>query len=777
MESLKEKKLWLCWKYITTEDGKKTKVPYGINGMQTGTSKKYEKSWATYEEAKAAAMKHNFHGVGFIIPKGYYFLDIDNKDLTNPMVQEILSSMDSYGETSPSGKGLHILGKCDFSKLPLDKGRLSKEFYCKNPHNSLELYIGGATNRYATFTGNVISDKPLTDKTTEILTFLNKHMKKSLFTKTYDKSSKFTSRTFKGTNKFSTTKENNLNFSHTIEPMDDLTLLSTARTAKNGEKFSLLYDKGDFSAFESHSNADASLCSMLAFYTGDDKERIDKLFRASALYREKWEREDYRTLTIEKAIALCDGNFHYSLNPRPTYIYYDEKSKRERICCPLLAKYIRENLHYFFILDHAKNEVIRYVYENGCYSLYSDEMLKGVIKSYITSYNEILLKMSDVEEVFRQITTDLAFLKNDDINADENIINFQNGILYLSDMTLRPHSPEILSTIQIPCNWNEDEVDTPIFDKFIKSLTCDDTDIENLLLEFIGVCLSNVKGWRLKKSLFMVGPGNTGKSVLKKLTEKLLGVENYIGIDLSELEARFGTSNLFGKRLAGSSDMSFSIIGELKNFKKSTGGDNLFSEYKRENGFGFTYNGLIWFCTNRLPKFGGDNGEWIYDRILLVECNNVIPPEDQDKNLIDSLYTEKQGIIVKAIHALNRVIKNGFKLTEPDSALLARRRYMIENNPISCYIEECLVLRPDRKITDNVTTGYIYKHFKDWCMDNSRGYIPTPKEFREGIADYFNTTFAEMTVRRGNGGTFYRDYTIEEEAKNQYGPEKIYSYK
>ena len=44
----------------------------------------------------------------------------------------------------------------------------------------------------------------------------------------------------------------------------------------------------------------------------------------------------------------------------------------------------------------------------------------------------------------------------------------------------------------------------------------------------------------------MVGPGNTGKSV-SNLVEQILGSHNFIGIDLSEIEARFGTGAIYGK--------------------------------------------------------------------------------------------------------------------------------------------------------------------------------------------------------------------------------------
>lgn len=66
---------------------------------------------------------------------------------------------------------------------------------------------------------------------------------------------------------------------------------------------------------------------------------------------------------------------------------------------------------------------------------------------------------------------------------------------------------------------------------------------------------------------------------------------------------------------------------------------------------------------NRLPKFGGDDGKWIYDRIMVVECPNVIPKDKQDKTLLDKLYAERDGIVYKAVKALQTVIANGYRFS------------------------------------------------------------------------------------------------------------------
>ena len=117
MAELMQQKLWFCWNY-ETRSGKRTKVPISAYGTPTGTNEPYAHTWVTYDEAVKAAREHGYSGVGFKIPKGYFFLDVDHKDLTDPYVQLLLERFDSYTEYSVSGGGIHIYGKCAVSRKP-----------------------------------------------------------------------------------------------------------------------------------------------------------------------------------------------------------------------------------------------------------------------------------------------------------------------------------------------------------------------------------------------------------------------------------------------------------------------------------------------------------------------------------------------------------------------------------------------------------------------------------------------------------------------------------
>lgn len=88
---------------------------------------------------------------------------------------------------------------------------------------------------------------------------------------------------------------------------DDQSIIDKASKAGNGAKFHALWS-GDTSGYPSSSEADQALTNILAFWT-KDQSQIDRLFRQSGLYRQKWDEKHqaggatYGQMTIEKALA------------------------------------------------------------------------------------------------------------------------------------------------------------------------------------------------------------------------------------------------------------------------------------------------------------------------------------------------------------------------------------------------------------------------------------------------------------------------------------------
>jgi len=168
-------------------------------------------------------------------------------------------------------------------------------------------------------------------------------------------------------------------------------------------------------------------------------------------------------------------------------------------------------------------------------------------------------------------------------------------------------------------------------------------------------------------------------------------------------------------------------------------------------------------------NFGGDRGSWVFNRIIIVRCDNVIPENRRDKNLVEHLLEEKEYIVSLAIRCLRKVIKNGYKYSIPASCKLLNEDYKVENHSFLAFMKECVVDRkPHGKITDDCTTARLYKVYEAWCKDNNNGYKETKKEINKILNE-----LGKGNVKKTNGGyTYYEAITLSKEAKRDY--ENIY---
>jgi putative DNA primase/helicase len=206
----------------------------------------------------------------------FAFVDLDHcrdpqTGAIEPWALAIISRMNSYTEASPSGGGIHIYCR---TQQPPEGG-------CRKGH--VEIY---SRARWATITGQHVEGTPLDleDRTNELLALHQEVFGVAEPPAPLPPAS-----------------------SATTSPLSDAELLYLARTAANGRRFRELFDgpvpPGD------HSRLDFELVCKLLFWLGHDFERVDRLFRQSALMRPKWWRADYRIHTMRAAAARCTEHY------------------------------------------------------------------------------------------------------------------------------------------------------------------------------------------------------------------------------------------------------------------------------------------------------------------------------------------------------------------------------------------------------------------------------------------------------------------------------------
>jgi NrS-1 polymerase HBD domain len=283
--ALRERPQWVVWR-LEERDGKPTKVPYvarpPLNRASSGTRKRWPASatdsatWRTYLEAVELAKDDGFDGIGFVVSADDEFCGVDLDDcdesgVLHPEAGAILLRLDSYAEFSPSGRGVRVFVQ---AKKNTDRCRTSETRW----GGKLEIYDRG---RFFTVTGNHVRGTPVTVEPRQAE--LDEIIARFLPAPT----------SLNGPQPFAVPVD-----------LDDIEILERARSAKNGGKFDRLF-AGDLSDYGSPSEGDIALCSMLAFWTGPDPVRIDRLFRQSRLMRAKWDRGDgdYRNRTIAAALS------------------------------------------------------------------------------------------------------------------------------------------------------------------------------------------------------------------------------------------------------------------------------------------------------------------------------------------------------------------------------------------------------------------------------------------------------------------------------------------
>lgn len=225
--------------------------------------------------------QYGYDGIGLGIFGNICAIDIDHciDDTGNysPMARDIINTMQSYTEISPSGHGIRILFiATDFN---YDKAK----YYINNQKIGLEVYVAGATNKYVSLTGNAICKVDLVESGDLLQIVLDKYMLRPQHS------------------------DPKVQLPVPTITLDDTALLEKACGASNGDKFTALFS-GDTSEYGGDdSAADMALCNMLAYWTGHNAEQMDRLFRQSGLMRNKWDRptggSTYGQITIAKAIA------------------------------------------------------------------------------------------------------------------------------------------------------------------------------------------------------------------------------------------------------------------------------------------------------------------------------------------------------------------------------------------------------------------------------------------------------------------------------------------
>lgn len=325
-----------------------------------------------------------------------------------------------------------------------------------------------------------------------------------------------------------------------------------------------------------------------------------------------------------------------------------------------------------------------YRFEKGVYKPTGAELVKRLVK-------QLCIEFAATAEWSPSLANDVVeFIRVDSPVLWErpplDVLNVKNGLLRLSDRALLPHSPDHLSPVQLPVEFDPSAT-CPAIEAFVNQVF--PADATMLAWEIVAWLMRACTA--IQKAILLLGPGGNGKSVYLRLVIAFLGKVNTSGLSLHKLEAdRFSASRLYGKLANICPDLPSEHLSGTSTFKAITGGDTVTGEYKFKDSFDFTPYARLVFSANHAPR-SQDSSQGFFDRwlVILFERSFRGTTAEIPSNVLDAQLQaprELSGLLNKALETLPRIDgKCGF--TMPASVQAAAREFQSTTDPLAVWLE------------------------------------------------------------------------------------------
>jgi putative DNA primase/helicase len=735
---LKQTASFCVWK-LEKRSGRPTKVPYN---PRTGAMARTNdpSTFADFNTAMKSYAIGGWDGIGYRVSEGIGAIDIDHCIREDGSLNDVAASIlgifpDAYFERSPSGTGLR-----GFFRLSPDFAYDKTVYYINNRKHGLEVYLPGVTNRFVTVTGDMFRNGAVTRNDGSLRTLLDTFMKRSTRVS-----------------------------SKTVEPvsyLDDDGVIAHASASESGDKFKALYAGNWEEGYDSQSDADMALVSILAFWCGNVEEQIDRIFRTSGLMRDKWDRmtgdRTYGLITIRNAVATNSAvytpiqdstaeddfddiegdaeNEQLMFEPDLTHVSLTLEEMQPHTN----PRYQRDEIGIGYAFADYYKPIARFDRERGIWYVFDGKVwqpdenalaVAELAKRLADRLYTFALQIKDEDTRNRYIkrVQKLQMRKNRrtmiedaksvypvphaifDRNTD--LFNCQNGTLNLTTGEFRPHDPADFLTMMSGVTYDPNAT-CPRWEQFISEVMCNDADLALYLQKALGYALT---GDTSLECLFILygATSRNGKGTTMETFLKIMG--DYGKTSNPEmLSTKFGNTNASGPseeiaRLAGVRFVNISEPEKKITFnaalvKRMTGNDTLNARFLHENSFDFKPNFKIFINTNYKPSVS-DMTLFYSCRLKLIPFKRHFEEHEQDKGL-KSFFAEETNL-----SAIFNWCYEGYKrfraegLEDPDAVTTATKEYEAESDRVGQFVDAWL----EEGEAFEERTSAVYRLYGQWC--------------------------------------------------------------
>ncbi|MCQ6529862.1 phage/plasmid primase, P4 family [Bacillus mycoides] len=745
---------WILWK-LETRNGKQTKVPCQVTGEMAQANNR--RTWSTFATAVKFYLEGDYDGIGFVFSRqdNYIGIDIDKcvvEGKTNTFATEIIDTLDSYTEFSPSEKGIHIIIKGSLPQSVLGTGR-------KNTKHGLEIYSYG---RFFTFTGNRENSNDVYDRTDELA---------EVFEQYFDDSD------IQGRVNLAEFEKDEIKISNDA-------LWDRMFRSKNGDEIRSLYNGSLVN--EDHSASDLALCNHLAFWTGNSAPRMDAMFRETSLIRDKWDvihfsdtNETYGERTIGVAISststtILDNKQQFEefsfdfINEDAAEVVEDKPKKKFRLT--ELGNAERIAYEYGHVIKFV-NDIGWFIWDGKRWRIDNKKEIERITAKVLRGLNKSedesemkWARMCERRNVRMNSIKDLMPLvpgERQEFDKHKYLLNVENGIVDLKTGKLQQHDRE-LGLTKITNIAFDENAKCPEWLNFLDQIFQGDKELAEYMQRLIGYSLTGEIAEQIM--VFLIGGGSNGKSTFINIIKDIMGdygrqAKSDTFIKKKETGANNDIARLVGSRFVSAIESEDGEQLSEAFVKQITGGEPVLARFLRQEFFEFIPEFKVFFTTNHKPVIKGvDEGIW--RRIRLIPFNLQLPKEKRDKKLPEKLSLEMPGILNWAIEGCLKWQQSG--LNDPQIVMKATGDYKEEMDILGPFMFECCFKKEDYQIE----AKELYEVYANWCFRNGEHQLKNRAFYRILESQGFKR-------ERGNGNKYYIKGVTLTDRKNTFKQEKL----
>ena len=301
----------------------------------------------------------------------------------------------------------------------------------------------------------------------------------------------------------------------------------------------------------------------------------------------------------------------------------------------------------------------------------------------------------------------------DELLVDEDLINFANGTLNISDSSWTEE--KLFCRNRLPVVYTGDDAKVPEnWMRFVNELL-EPYDVDTLQ-EYMGYCL--ISSTAAQKMLLIIGNGGEGKSRIGVVMKEILG-DNMNNGSIPKLETNsFAKADLEHKLLMVDDDMRIEQLPTTNSLKAVITAEGLMDlEKKGQQSYqGLMYCRLMAFSNGYL-KSANDDSYGFFRRQLILMTKPRPKNRIDDPFLSKKLRAERDQIAMWALRGLYRLRKNNFHFTVSDKSKTAIMSAMDEANNVVSFLRSkgSFTFDPEGEITSRE----FYNIYKCWCDDNA----------------------------------------------------------